>query len=95
MLFIPPKFLVSGTLLKGRVVFKFTSLSNDSGSSVLNILKFLELYFPTNVEQEIASVYFKCFQRDLEQRPAERLKSDPNRRFRIIDFDKLRSAGQI
>lgn len=56
MLFIPPKFLVSGTLLKGRVVFKFTSLSNDSGSSVLNILKFLELYFPTNVEQEIAIV---------------------------------------
>ena len=34
-------------------MFKFTSLSNDSDGSVLNILKFLELHFPTNVEQGI------------------------------------------
>ena len=35
---------------------KFTSLSNDSGGSVLNILKLLELHFPTTVEQGIAIV---------------------------------------
>ena len=32
------------------------SLSNDSGGSVLNILKLLQLHFPTTVEQGIAIV---------------------------------------
>ena len=34
-------------------MIKFTSLSNDSGGSVRNILKLLQLHFPTNVEEEI------------------------------------------
>ena len=38
-------------------MIKFTSLSNDSCDSVLNILKVLQLHFSTTVEQGIAIVY--------------------------------------
>ena len=37
-------------------MIKFTSLSNDSGGSVLNILKLLQLHIPTTAEQGIAIV---------------------------------------
>ena len=33
-------------------MIKFTSLSNDSGGSVLNILKLLQLHFRTTVERK-------------------------------------------
>ena len=42
-------------------MIKFTSLSKDSGGSVLNILKLLQLHFPTTVEQGIAIVQFRCY----------------------------------
>ena len=42
-------------------VLKFTSLSHDSGGSVLNILKLPQLHFRTTVEQGIAILWFRCY----------------------------------